>query len=127
MHVGLGLDERMRSARNVRVEESSQGWLAGTTHVDHHVTIELASSLGQEAQVQVVDRLPVSDEEGVTVELLASEPKAEPYDQVERGAKVRGGLTWRVALPGGGKAQVTFSYRIRLSAKRELVGGNRRD
>ncbi len=127
IRLGLGVEDRLRVARNVRAEESSAGLLGGTTAVDHEVTIDLSSALGHPATVEVIDRLPITDDKDVEVTPGPSKPAAEKYDQTERGLAVRGGLRWQVLVPPGGKARVDFSYQIRLPAKNEIVGGNRRD
>jgi hypothetical protein len=40
---------------------------------------------------------------------------------------VRGGLRWIVDVAPGGAARVELRYRVKLSAKNEIVGGNRRE
>jgi hypothetical protein len=80
--------------------------------------------------VEVLDRIPVVDgtNGAVEVSLADAQPsKPEAYDQRERGEPVRGGLRWRVELPPAGEARVAFRYRVKLPAKLELVGGNRRE
>ena len=124
---GLGEEERLRVARNVRVHEESKGLLGGTTEIDHTVTIEAASSLGVEVQIEVIGGIPVSDDEKIEVELNRSTPEAKRYDQVDRGQLVKGGLRWLLTVPAGGKAKIEYEYSIRLPADYELEGGNRRD
>ena len=77
--------------------------------------------------MEVVDRVPVSDEKGLEVKVLSSTPEAAPYKQEDRGHPVRGGLRWKVTLAPGEKRKLDLRYRVSLSAKDELVGGNRRD
>ncbi|HBP23752.1 MAG TPA: hypothetical protein DEA08_38985, partial [Planctomycetes bacterium] len=129
IQLGLGTEDRVRVARNVKVEESSSGMISKTTRVVHHVTIELRSSLGVPARIVVVDRVPVvaEGEDDLEAQLLESSPAAEPYEQRERDARVKGGLRWEVELPAGGSQELRFSYALELPAKREVVGGNRRD
>ncbi|WP_437654288.1 DUF4139 domain-containing protein [Sorangium sp. So ce1182] len=127
LRAGLGVEERIRVARNARVDESSAGLLGGSLAVEHAVTIDLASSLGVGVEVEVLDRIPVTDDKDVEIKLLSSQPKAEPYTQDELGEPVRGGLRWRVPLSPGGKASVAFTYRVVFSSKSEVVGGNRRE
>ena len=124
---GLGEEERLRVARNVRVHEESKGLLGGTTEIDHTVTIEAASSLGVEVQIEVIGGIPVSDDEKIEVKLNRSTPEAKRYDQVDRGQLVKGGLRWLLTVPAGGKAKIEYDYSIRLPADYELEGGNRRD
>ncbi|WP_438017895.1 DUF4139 domain-containing protein [Sorangium sp. So ce315] len=127
LRAGLGVEERIRVARNARVDESSAGLLGGSLAVEHAVTIDLSSSLGVGVDVEVLDRIPVTDDKDVEIKLLSSQPKAEPYTQEELGEPVRGGLRWRVPLAPGGKASVAFTYRVVFSSKSEVVGGNRRE
>jgi hypothetical protein len=125
--VGLGVEPRLRVARNVQAQEGSSGLLGGATVVQETIRIELASSLGHPVEVEVLERYPVSDDKQITVERLQATPEAQPYDQSERGEPVRGGLRWAVALPPGGSARLEHGFRITLPAKFELTGGNRRD
>jgi hypothetical protein len=126
--LGLGVEERVRVARNARAQESSAGLLGGSTQVDHHVTIELSSALGEALTVDVIDRVPFAKKDDeVEVTLVGSRPKAARYTQAERRAPIEGGLSWRVELGPGAKTTVEFQYRIVFSSKLELQGGNRRD
>ncbi|WP_437317724.1 DUF4139 domain-containing protein [Sorangium sp. So ce385] len=127
LRAGLGVEERIRVARNARVEESSAGLLGGSLSVEHAITIDLSSSLGVGVEVEVLDRIPVTDDKDVEIKLVSSHPRAEPYTQEDLGEPVRGGLRWRVPIAPGGKASVAFTYRVVLSSKNEIVGGNRRE
>lgn len=128
MVVGLGVDERVRVARNSRMEEAKEGFLIqNKTSLLHNVTIELSSSLGFEAKVELLDRVPVTDDKDIDIDLGSSEPAHQSYDQAEEGAAVRGGMRWWLNLAPGAKRQVEFNYTITISSKEELVGGNRRE
>jgi len=127
MRVGMGVEQRIRVARNARVREETVGILGGDAVVTHDVSIELSSALGAPALVEVLDRRPVTDDKDIQVELTRSAPEHERYTQSERGSAVRGGLAWRVIVPAGGRATVDFTYRVTLPSKNEIVGGNRRD
>ena len=126
MHVGMGVDPRLRVARNVRAREETAGLLGGDTVVHHEVAIELTSSLSQSALIEVLDRVPVTDDRAVEITLVRSAPEHERYTQSERGSAVRGGLRWRVIVPAGARQSVEFAYRVTFASKHELVGGNRR-
>lgn len=125
--VGLGVEERVRVARNARVRESTVGMLSSSTAVDHEVTIDLVSGLGHPITVEILERIPVTDDRNVEIELVESTPRAETYDQSERGRPIDGGLRWRLPLEAGAKRSVAYRYRIELPAKSEIVGGNRRE
>ena len=127
MRVGLGVEDRLRVARNVRVDEETTGLLGGTTAVHHTVRIDLRSSLGRGATVVVVDRMPDSDDRNVEIKLVNASKQGQKYTQADRGTPIRGGLMWTVELPPGGDETLTYTYRINLPSKLEIVGGNRRD
>ncbi|MFO0657600.1 MAG: DUF4139 domain-containing protein [Polyangia bacterium] len=127
VRVGMGCEDRVRVARNVRAEEESTGLLGGSTAMTHTVSIEVSSSLGQPIQIDVLDRMPVSEDKGLTVEMVYEKPPHTPYDQAERGAPIRRGMRWRMPIPAGGKVKIEYQYRIGFSAKSEIIGGNRRD
>jgi hypothetical protein len=127
LRVGLGVDERIRVARNARVAEEGAGLFRGKREILHEVDIELRSGLGFAATVEVLDRVPVTHDDDVAVELIESTPEAESYDQSDEGRPIRGGLRWQLELPAGQEEQVSYSYHIRLRAKDEIVGGNRRE
>lgn len=125
--LGLGVEERLRVARNARAEEATKGVFSGTTAVDHRVAVDVASALGREVELEVLERLPVSDDRDVKVTPLEARPPGEAYDQADRGAPLRGGVRFRLKVPAGGKATLTYGYRVELPSKMEVVGGNRRE
>ena len=125
--LGLGVEDRLKLARRAEHQEHPAGLLGGSSVTETTVTVTLRSSLSQPVSVQLLDRHPVSDDEALEIKLKSARPKAEPYDQADRAAPVRGGLRFAVEVPAGGKAEATFSYTLSHSAKSEIVGGNRRD
>lgn len=127
MRIGLGVEDRLRVARNARVEESSAGLLGGSLVVDHNVTVDLSSSLGHPATVDVLERVPVTDDKDVEIKVTYSRPEHEKYTQADRGAPVRRGARFTVTVPPGDKARIEYGYRVTLPAKNEIVGGNRRE
>jgi uncharacterized protein (TIGR02231 family) len=127
LSVGMGVEDRLRIARNVRSDEETVGLLGGSTQVTSHVSIELSSALGQQCVVEVFERLPVSDDKSLTIELVSARPEAKEYSQAERGSPIRGGLVWRLLLAAGGKGKIDYQYRVSFPARTEIVGGNRRD
>ena len=127
LSIGLGVEERVRVARNTRIDEGTAGLLGGSATIDHSVTVDLASSLGRKIVVELLDRLPVSDDKDVEIKLLASQPQPQPYSQADLGQPVRKGLRWEVEVPAGGKAKAEWRYRVTLPSKMEVVGGNRRE
>lgn len=126
LRVGLGVERRIRVARNVRMTEETVGLLGGDTVLTHRVTISLTSALAAPALVDVVDRVPVSDDKAVAVVALPARPEPEAYTQADRGQPARGLRAWQVIVPAGQSASIEFGYRVTLPSKSEIVGGNRR-
>lgn len=127
LRVGMGVEERVRVARNARTDEESAGLLGGSTAVTQHISIELASALGMPITVEVLERVPISEDKALNVEVVGVMPPASGYSQAERGAPIRGGMQWRLPVPTGGRARIEYSYRMTFPAKTEIVGGNRRE
>ncbi|MBZ0137697.1 MAG: DUF4139 domain-containing protein [Planctomycetes bacterium] len=123
---GLGEEQRLRVARNVRAREESKGMFKGGTAMEHEVSFEAASSLAGDIELELIDRLPISDDKEIEVELVSSEPKADKYDQTERGSHVKGGLRWKLKIAAGATVKAKLVYRIGFDKDFELVGGNRR-
>ena len=121
------MEERLRVARNARVEEGSAGLLGGSTTVDHHVTIDVASSLGHPVAIEVIDRIPVTVDKDLEIKLVSFKPAATKLEASAHGEPVRGGLSWKISVSPGEKTRIELTYRVTLPAKNELVGGNRRE
>lgn len=126
--VGLGVEKRIRVARNVRTEEEQLGLLGGKTSVLHVITTELTSNLGHNARIQLLERVPIPGEDEVQVKEIGHEPAATIYHHEEANLpKLEGGRSWQITLEPGEKKQITSRYAIILSSKLEVHGGNRRD
>jgi hypothetical protein len=125
--LGLGVEDRLRIARNARVEESTAGLLGGSAVVTHAITVDLASSLGHKVTVDVLERVPVSDEKDIEIKLTHAKPEPREHTQADRGAPIRQGLCFTVEVPAGDKARIELGYRVTLPSKNEIVGGNRRE
>ncbi len=125
--VGLGIEERIRVARNVTVQEDTAGLLRGSTAVEHRVKVELRSALGFGVDVELLERTPVTDESDLEVAMLPSETKAERYTQADQDAPIRGGWRWLLHVDPGEARTLNWGYKLVFPSKQEIVGGNRRD
>jgi hypothetical protein len=123
---GMGVDDRVKVARNVRVEEESAGLLGGSLAVTHTVGIELSTVIKDPIKVVVLERIPVTDDKNVEVKIVKATPVPTVYDQSERGAPVRGGCRFEVTVTPGKKLPLEIVYRLVFSSKLDIVGGSRR-
>ena len=125
--VNLGVEPGIAVARNVKFHESTEGLFKGDTALVHEVEIEVRSRLHFPARVEVFERVPHSDEDDIEVEVVRTEPRAEAYDQTDRGRPIHGGWRFAFDLQPQQIETCVLEYRITIPSKQVLVGGNRRD
>ncbi|MCK5796529.1 MAG: DUF4139 domain-containing protein, partial [Deltaproteobacteria bacterium] len=125
--VTLGVEPAIKVSRNTHFKESPSGLFGGQTVLWHQVLIEIRSSLDHPARLLVHERLPVSRDDEVEVEVLKLPENAEVYDQRARGSVIDGGRQFDFEIDPGETKQATIEYQISIPSKRMLEGGNRRD
>jgi hypothetical protein len=125
--LGLGVEERVTIARNVRTQEQRRGLLKGTTHIENTIHIEVTSALASACRIDVLDRVPISTDPNVTLTTLSATPEPLPYKQEELGHPIKGGLRFSLSLPPGGRGEVTITYAIEHPTKLDIVGGGHRE
>lgn len=130
--IGLGVDPQVKIARNAEFHEEAAGMLRGALRLVHAVTVEIENVSPRAVDVEVRERVPVTREGDDDVEVTVGrvEPVWEawsPEPGAPGEAKLRGGQRWRVTVPPAGKKLLRAGYEVRIPAKAELVGGNRRE
>ena len=130
--IGLGVDPQVKIARNAEFHEEAAGMLRGALRLVHAVTVEVENVSPRAVDVEVRERVPVTREgdDDIEVTLGRVEPAWEawsPEPHAPGEAKLRGGQRWRVTVPPAGKKLLRAGYEVRIPAKAELVGGNRRE
>jgi hypothetical protein len=126
VEIGLGVEPAIKIARTTTFQEESAGLLGGSLALAHRVSVEVRNLLPRPVTVEVRERVPVvrEDDPDVKVDIGAVEPSWESWDQEQ---SLRGGHRWKVPLEPGATRTLSASYTIKLPAKLELVGGNRRE
>jgi hypothetical protein len=130
--LGLGVEQAIKVARNSKYREESAGLMGGALLLQHHIDVELRNNLPRPAPIEVRERIPVTVEGDDDVELKIGQvsPAWEEWKQEKQSpgeAELKGGRRWRVTVPAGGKQELRADYEVKISAKHELVGGNRRE
>ena len=130
--LGLGVEQAIKVARNTRYREESTGLMGGALLLHHHVSVDIRNNLPRPAPIEVRERIPVSQEadDDVEVKLAQASPSWEEWEQDKASPgepELKGGHRWRVTVPAGGKQELRADYDVKISAKHELVGGNRRE
>lgn len=126
IQLGLGPEDAVRVARNVRYREETTGLFGGGRRVHTHVELTVASSLPREISVDVFDRIPVAADDSVAIALESAEPTASPWDGEGNGPLLRGGLRQELHIPPGGESKATLHWHMSIGAKYEVDGGERR-
>lgn len=130
--IGLGVEQRIKVARNTRYREESAGLTRGALLLHHEIHIEVRNNLGRAALVEVRERIPVAREDDDDLEITVGKIKPAWEDWRQELAapgqeELRGGKRWRVSVAPGGVEEIVAEYQIKMPAKLELVGGNRRE
>lgn len=125
--VAMGVEERIKVSRNVRYVENEGGLISSVNELNHAITVELKSHLPKTVDVEIVDRIPVTDKGNKVIEIepLPSQPAGEKISTYENKA-LRGGVKFKLSCPSGEKVTCKFGYKITIPAKKELINGNRR-
>jgi hypothetical protein len=124
--VGIGVVESVQVARRAHMRESTAGLRGGTTLLEHTVEIDVANHLGREITLEVLERVPVSDEKDIRVEERPGDPAWQPDTELRDGRLVRGARVWRLAVPASGTRTLVGGYTVRIPTGKAVVGGNRR-
>lgn len=129
LRVGLGVEQRIKVARNTRFSEATQGLMGGTNALKHQIMIELVSHLSSPIEIEVRERIPSATErdEDIKIEVVAATPAWRPWEAPPGEPPVRGAFAWTVRLAPQGRTDLAAEYVVRIPSKLELVGGNRRD
>ncbi|WP_428265170.1 mucoidy inhibitor MuiA family protein [Haliangium sp.] len=126
--LGLGVEQGIKVSRNTSFDEKTTGLMRGSLNLRHDVRVEVANRLERPALVEVRERIPVKaveDDDDIEVAVVEVAPAWEPYDQSQ--SPIRGGYVWEVEVAPGAERSLRASYEVRIAAKNELVGGNRRE
>jgi hypothetical protein len=126
LEIGMGIDEAVKVARNVRFREESAGLMGGSTSLVHELEVEVQNASPSAIRLEVRERLPVLVKGEEDIEIRPGKTSPPWQDYVQDDPPLEGGKRWTIDVAAGQKATLTAEYAIRISAKNELVGGNRR-
>jgi hypothetical protein len=131
IELGLGVEQAVKIARNVKFNEDSSGMFKRHLVLRHVLELEIQNHLPGSALVEVRERLPVAAEaqaDDIEIEVESVNPSWEDYEpKLEDGPELEGGRVWKVEVPAGGKRELSASWLVTIPTNHELVGGNRRE
>ena len=119
--IGLGVEQSIKVVRNTHFAETTSGMMGGTLQLQHEIKIEAANQLAREVKLEVREALPAVPEGGeIKVKVDSCDPAWESLIHEP-------GHRWWLRIPAGESRTARLNYSIEMSAKLELVGGNRRE
>ncbi|MCG8424038.1 MAG: DUF4139 domain-containing protein [Proteobacteria bacterium] len=133
LRLGLGVEQAVKVSRNTSFHEESAGLIRGSLALKHQIRIEVHNHLDRPIDCEVRERIPVTgdDRDDIEVTVEQTEPAWHSYQpdlaEAPAEADLKGGYYWRIPVESGQRRVLEADYSIKISAKHELVGGNRRE
>jgi len=115
LDLALGLDDRVRVERELVRRNATRPTLGSGRRLETEYRITVANHTPAPTTVVVLDQLPVSRDEAITVRELRLDPA--PAERTELGE-----LTWRLPLAPGETRSVQLGWRVELGKGVELAG-----
>jgi hypothetical protein len=115
VELALGIDDRIRVERELVRRTATKAALTATRRRDVEYRTTVANHTPRPARVTVLDQLPVSRDEGITVREAVVAP--EPAERTDLGV-----LTWRLELAPGTSGTVVLGLRVELGRGIDLTG-----
>lgn len=125
--IGLGVEQAIKVSRNTHYKEETAGLMGGTLALRHEIAVEVANRRDRPVEVEVQERVPTlrEKEDEIQLDVGAVEPAWAPFEPDHYALK--GGYRWKIQVPPGQQKKLSATYVIRISGKKELSGGNRRE
>lgn len=125
--IGLGVEQAIKVSRNTAYAEETAGLMGGSLSLRHEITIEVANRRDRPVNVEVQERLPTlrEREDEIQLDVPVVEPPWTDFEPEDYALK--GGHRWQVQVPPAQAKKLRVVYVVKISAKKELVGGNRRE
>lgn len=127
VELGLGVEQAIKVSRNTQFNEETAGLMGGSLKLHHTIDIEVANRMAQGIDIEVRERVPTvrDGDEDINFEIESVEPRWREYDPELY--LLKGGHRWVLELAAGEKRSLRAAYAVKISSRRELVGGNRRE
>jgi len=125
--IGLGVEQAIKVARNTSFAEESAGLMGGSLALRHEIALEVANRRERAISIEVQERLPSlrEREDEIQLDLVQVDPPWAAFEPEDY--PLKGGHRWQLQVLPGQARKLRVVYVIKISAKKELVGGNRRE
>jgi hypothetical protein len=128
LELGLGVEQAIKVARNVKYEEDTSGLIKRQHALIHAIEITIGNNLARTVTVEARERLPIVPtglEGDIQVAIRDVKPAWADYEQKQ--APLEGGRAWKVDVPAGEERKLSATWVITIPNQHELIGGNRRE
>lgn len=115
VELALGVDDRVRVERELVRRTASKATLGSVRRREVEYRTTVTNHTPRPARVTVLDQLPVSRDEQISVRELRADP--EPTERGDMGV-----LTWRLELAPGQTGHIHFGLRVEIGKGVELAG-----
>jgi len=115
LELALGLDDRVRVERELVRRTATKATLGSSRRREVEYRTTIGNYTGAPARVTVLDQVPVSRHEAISVKETALEPP--PAERTDLGV-----LTWRLVIAEGATQTVRLGYRVETGKGIELSG-----
>lgn len=115
VELALGLDDRIRVERKLTRRSATKAALGSTRRREVEYRTTVANHTPRPAKVTVLDQIPVSRDEGITVRAFKVDPN--PVDRTDLGV-----LSWKLELAPGETKEVNMGLRVELARGVEMSG-----
>ena len=116
--LGFGADDRVKVKRNVTEDKKGETGTFSTSRIEErNFTIEVKNLHARAVQVAVLDRVPVSMQKDITVEMTVKGPQPTKKDVQGR----RGVSIWDMKLEPDEEKVVTFGYKVTYPPDKRVI------
>lgn len=124
IEVGLGVDREVEAEREKLTDErSTEGLFSKDTVYNRSFRVTLRNHRAGPISVRLLDQLPVSNDEDLTVALSStSMDQAKLPDRDAETNKARGVLEWHFPVASQKEREVKFAYEVRHPRSRPMTG-----
>lgn len=115
VELALGVDDRVRVERELVRRTATKVTLGSTRRREVEYRTKVSNHTPRPARVTVLDQLPVSRDDQITVRDVRVDP--EPAERTDLGV-----VTWKLELAAGETREVHLGFRVELAKGVELAG-----
>mgnify|MGYP000332375702 FL=1 len=105
LSLNMGVDPRLRAQRTLIKQKTSKSAFSGDKTREFTYQVEIQNTFDDSIRVKLIDQIPISKSEPITVKLLEAE--GAQY------TNATGELEWKLQMAPGEKRKLTFQYEIK--------------